>query len=458
LKWLKGEDGTYRVFVPPVQDLRDDVIGAFHDREIAGHFGVKKTLKAVQRGFYWPRMDLDVHKYVTTCDACQRNKPLAGKPQGQHTPLPIGEKPWEHVSMDFVTALPETKRGHNAVLVVVDRFSKMVKFIPTTVKVSAEEAARLFFDNVFRVAGMPKEIVTDRDPRFTGKFFRALCKLLGIRQSFSSAFHPQTDGQTERANRVMEDVLRHYVAPDGLDWDDHLTSVEFAVNNTFQESIQNTPFFLNYGRHPRVPGHPEFPSKVPEAQGFEERFQELWKRAKQCLQAAVSRQKAYVDKHRVSVSFGVGDRVLLATKFAQPKNVMGKKLLPKWMGPFTIVEKINEVAYRLDLPDNLKWHSVFHVSLLRLYKDGGRVQPPPLPEIINGEPEYHVEKVLSHRLVRSHMEFLIKWKGYTQEHNSWEPAVAILDNCEKLVSEYWSRSGARSTELSRGRKTGRPTQ
>eukprot|EP00884_Botryococcus_braunii_P000165 jgi/Botrbrau1/10149/Bobra.0121s0001.1 len=102
LKWLKGEDGTNRVFVPPVQDLRDDVIGAFHDREIAGHFGVKKTLKAVQRGFYWPRMDFDVHKYVTTCDACQRNKPLAGKPQGQHTPLPIGEKPWEHVSMDFL--------------------------------------------------------------------------------------------------------------------------------------------------------------------------------------------------------------------------------------------------------------------------------------------------------------------------------------------------------------------
>ena len=305
---------------------------------------------------------------------------------------------------------------------------------------------------------MPREIVSDRDPRFTGNFFRALCKLLGIKQSFSSAFHPQSDGQTERTNRVMEDVLRHYVAPDGSDWDDHLSTAEFAVNNTFHESIKNTPFFLNYGRHPRVPGHPEFPSHVPEAQGFEERFQMLWKRAKECLQAAVDRQKAFVDNHRVFATFAVGDRVLLATKFAQPKNVMGKKLLPKWMGPFVIVQKVNEVAYRLDLPGHLNWHNVFHVSLLRRYLDGGRVQPPPLPEIVNGEPEYHVEKVLAHRLRRREMEFLIKWKGYTQEHNSWEPAVVILENCEELVNQYWSQSGARSMGPVRGRRAGRPTQ
>jgi Reverse transcriptase (RNA-dependent DNA polymerase)/RNase H-like domain found in reverse transcriptase/Integrase zinc binding domain/Chromo (CHRromatin Organisation MOdifier) domain/Retroviral aspartyl protease/Integrase core domain/Retrotransposon gag protein/Zinc knuckle len=461
LWWYKGNDGVHRAYVPPEQALREDIIGAFHDRDIAGHFGVKKTLKAVQRGFYWPKMDQDVQRYVSSCDSCQRNKTLVGKPQGVHTPLPIADRPWESVSMDFVTALPRSRKGHDAVLVVVDRFTKMVKFIPTSVKVTAEGAARLFFDHVFRLMGMPKEIITDRDPRFTGKFFKALCKLMGIKQSFSSAFHPQSDGQTERTNRVMEDALRHFVAPDGTDWDEHLSSIEFAVNNAYQESTQNTPFFLNYGRHPRVPGHPEFPSKVPRAQGFEERYQQLWKRAKQCLQAAVDRQKAYVDKHRVPLSLVVGDQVLLATKNARPKNVMGKKLLPKWMGPFTVVGKVNEVAYRLDLPETLKWHNVFHVSLLRKYIDGGRVQPPPLPEIVDGEPEYHVEKVLAHRLVGRNMEFLIKWKGYAQEHNSWEPAVAILENCENLVSEYWSQSGTRPTGSVHGRvrgRTGRPTQ
>jgi hypothetical protein len=461
LWWCKGNDGVHRAYVPQGQGIRDEVIAAFHDREIAGHFGVRKTLKAVQRGFYWPKMDQDVQRYVSSCDSCQRNKPLVGRPQGVHTPLPIASKPWESVSMDFVTALPCSKKGHDAVLVVVDRFTKMVKFIPTMKTVTAEGAARLFFDNVFRMMGMPKEIISDRDPRFTGKFFRALCKLMGTKQSFSSAFHPQSDGQTERANRVLEDALRHFVAPDGTDWDEHLSSIEFAVNNAYQESTQNTPFSLNYGRHPRFPGHPEFPSKVPEAQGFEERYQQLWKRAKQCLQAAVDRLKAYVDKHRVPMSFVEGEQVLLATKNAQPKNVLGKKLLPKWMGPLTIVGKVNEVAYRLDLPETLKWHNVFHVSLLRKYIDGGRVQPPPLPEIVAGEPEYHVEKVLAHRLVGRNMEFLIKWKGYAQEHNSWEPAVAILENCENLVNEYWSQSGTRPTGSAHGRvrgRTGRPTQ
>jgi hypothetical protein len=144
--------------VPQGQGIRDEVIAAFHDREIAGHFGVRKTLKAVQRGFYWPKMDQDVQRYVSSCDSCQRNKPLVGRPQGVHTPLPIASKPWESVSMDFVTALPCSKKGHDAVLVVVDRFTKMVKFIPTMKTVTAEGAARLFFDNVFRMMGMPKEI------------------------------------------------------------------------------------------------------------------------------------------------------------------------------------------------------------------------------------------------------------------------------------------------------------
>ena len=198
--------------------------------------------------------------------------------------------------------------------------------------------------HVFKVFGMPKTIVSDRDPRFTGKFFMDLCKLLGIKQAFSSAYHPQTDGQTERTNRVMQDVLRHYVAPDGKDWDTHLSMAEFAVNNAYHASIQSTPFFLNYGRHPRVPGHPEFRSKVPRAQGVECRLQELWKRAKLCLEAAASRAKADADAHRAVVTFVVGEKVLLATRYPQPKTVLGKKLLPRFMGPFTLMGVINEIV------------------------------------------------------------------------------------------------------------------
>jgi hypothetical protein len=253
---------------------------------------------------------------------------------------------------------------------------------------------------------------------------------------------------------VLEDALRHYVAPDGKDWDEHLALAEFAVNNAFHASIQSTPFFLNYGRHPRVPGHPEFPSKVPQAQGQVRRFRELWERAKKCLQAARDRQKAYVDAHRKPVTFEVGDRVLLATKNAQPKNVLGHKLMPKWMGPFTIIEKVNPVAYRLALPEGLRWHPVFHVSLLKAYSEGGRVQPPPLPEIVNGEPEFEVEKILADRTRGTQLEFLVKWLGFAQEHNSWEPAEVILENCEELVNAYRGQTGARPM----GSRAGRSTQ
>jgi hypothetical protein len=273
-----------------------------------------------------------------------------------------------------------------------------------------------------------------------------LCKQLGVKQSFSSAFHPQTDGQTERANRVLEDMLRHYVDPDGRDWDKHISMAEFAVNNAYHDSIKSTPFFLNFGRHPRVPGHPDFPSKVPEAQGVERRLRELWARAKECLQAAASRQKAYVDARRTSVEFAVGEQVLLSTRYARPKNVLGKKLLPRWMGPFAVTEKVNDVAYRLSLPDNLRWHNVFHVSLVQKYVAGGSVQPPPMPEIVNGEPEYEVEKILLHRLRGSQLEFLVNWKGYSQEHNSWEPASVILEHCGDLVNAYWGQPGTRINE------------
>jgi hypothetical protein len=192
--WCDNRDGTKCVFVPDVPGLREEVVAACHDGAYAGHFGQRRTAKLVQRGFFWPSLYADVCRYVSSCDSCQRNKPLSGKPQGLLTPLPVAERPWDHISMDFVMALPKTLSGHDAVLVVVDRFSKMVKFIPTTNTVTAEVSARLCMDNVFKVFGMPKTIVSDRDPRFTGKFFVDLCKLMGIKQTFSSAYHPQTDG------------------------------------------------------------------------------------------------------------------------------------------------------------------------------------------------------------------------------------------------------------------------
>jgi hypothetical protein len=296
---------------------------------------------------------------------------------------------------------------------------------------------------------MPREIVTDRDPRYTGKFFSELCKLLRIKQCMSSAYHPQSDGQTERMNRVLEDMLRHYVNSRGTNWDEFLPAVEFAVNSAWQESVRAVPFFLNYGRYPRGPDGPRVESGVPNARDTRVRLQEALKEAKACLQAAQARQKKYADQRRQPLSFQIGDKVLLSTKHAKLSTVGSKKLLPKWIGPFKVLAKIGSAAYRLELPPSLKWHDVFHVSLLRPYVDSGRVVPPPLPEIIEGETEYVVEQILAHRDVgrgkRTKRQYLVKWEGFGEEYNSWEP-VDNLTHCEGAIQEYWSDKGTDSAD------------
>jgi hypothetical protein len=350
--------------------------------------------------------------------------------------------------MDFITQLPLTDNGHDAILVIVDRLTKMTRFVPTRTDVDAKGTAHLFLQEVFRVFGMPQEIITDRDPRFTGKFFAELCKLLGVKQCLSTAYHPQSDGQTERMNRILEDMLRHYVNPRGTDWDTFLPAVEFAVNSSWQESVRAAPFFLNLGRLPRGPMGPRvIQSGVPHARDLRMRLADAQKDAKTALQAAQSRQKAYADKHRKDLTFQVGDRVLLSTQNAKLSTVGSKKLLPRWIGPFTVLARVGEVAYKIWLPPNLKWHGVFHVSLLKPYLDNGTVQPPPLPEIIQGEVEYEVESILAHRLVgsgkRRKSQYLVKWKGYGPEHNSWEPE-AHLSRCKDAIREYHvAQNGAR---------------
>ena len=284
--------------------------------------------------------------------------------------------------MDLITQLPLTGRGHTAIVVFVDRLYKMVHFLPAHTDMGSEEFAQVFLREVFAKHGIPKNLVSDRDTRFTSKFFKELCRHLGVKHHMSTAFHPQSDGQTERANCVLEDMLRTYVAPSQNDWDLKLACCEFAVNNAWNAATGSTPFFLKFGEHPRSPVDMDVSSDVPAVTEHADKIGDALRAAKERPKVAQDRMKAAADGKRREESFQVGDMVLLKTTHINLARSGTKRLYPLFIGPFKVVEKVNEVAYRLDLPMELKKvHPTFHVSLYRRYKDGGRsalTKPPPL--------------------------------------------------------------------------------
>ncbi|KAE8206965.1 hypothetical protein CF327_g7448 [Tilletia walkeri] len=226
-----------RLYVP--ESLRVDILKSRHDHPLAGHHGRRKTLDLVRRDFFWPHMRKFIHNYVDTCDSCSRTKPQRHKPYGPlhslHVPIP----PWTDVAMDFVEALPNSF-GFDAILVIVDRLTKMALFIPTYTTLTSPDLAKLYLQHVFSKHGLPDTIVSDRGSEFTSSFWRSLCKLLGIKQALSTAYHPQTDGQTERVNQSLEQYLRTFTNYQQSDWSDFLPLAEFAYNNSEHSTTQTT--------------------------------------------------------------------------------------------------------------------------------------------------------------------------------------------------------------------------
>jgi hypothetical protein len=311
----------------------------------------------------------------------------------------------------------------------------------------------------------------------------------------SSAFHPQSDGQTERTNRTLEDVLRHYVSQDGKDWSEHLDAAEYAINTAWQESIQETPFFLNYGRHPNsvvgLEARLAQPERSPAAKAFVAAMQEALAVAKECLRRAQDRQKAYADKSRTEAwTPAVGDRVLLHTKNIRMAGC--RKLMPTWLGPFFVTaaiqphcegraeqDKPKPVAFKLELPAGMgKIHDVFHVSTLKPWVEGGALsrqalKPPSFMADKDGE-IFKVERILGHRDVkvasskatgrrkartRTQRQYLIKWLGYDEpDEDTWEPEANIVGGAKALMDEYWAcRAAGRDPAAGLVRKSRKPS-
>jgi hypothetical protein len=314
-------------------------------------------------------MKIETARHVAICDTCKRVKAIHMKTAGPLQSLPIPTWKWEDISMDFIVGLPRTTQGYDFIWVIIDRLTKIAHFLPVKTDHPVTVYAQLHITRILSLHGVPKTIVSDRGPQFVSKFWEELHKSLGTKLLHSSAYHLQTRGQTERANQILEDMLRACVLDFSQKWDECLPLGEFSYNNSYQESIEMAPFEALYGRRCRTPlnwskpGERYFfrPDMVKETEEKVQKIIHNMKKAQAC-------QKSYADRRRQPLCFLVGDYVYLKVSPMKGVSRFGikGKLAPRYIGPFPILEQCGPVAYRLQLPETLSaMHNVFHVSQLK---------------------------------------------------------------------------------------------
>lgn len=443
-----------QLYVPDNSALKTRILREAHDAETAGHSGIARTFERVSRVYYWPNMQRQVADYIASCDVCQRSKASNQRPAGLLQPLPVPDRPWQSISIDLITALPRTRgTRYDAILVIVDRFTKMAHYVPTVTSVTGDQLVELLLRHVVRLHGLPASIVSDRDPRFTGAAWRDFWRLCRTTLRMSSAFHPQSDGQTERANRTLEEYLRAYTGYQQDEWDRLLPLAEFAHNDSKQTSTGFTPFFLLYGHHPHSPLMQRAANldevRAPVAEDRFLRIAEALEQAKLNLIQAQQRQKAQADKRRSDAQYAVGDQVLLTTRHLRMPGA--KKLHPKFIGPFPVIERVGTAAYRLELPARYTFHPVQYVGHLRPFVQSDefpeRQQELRLPPVVDEEKGeqtadvFELERIVDKRQRRRKTEYLVKWRSYPDSDNEWLP-VDRLAGAAELIQEYEQRQQA----------------
>eukprot|EP00253_Pinus_taeda_P017334 PITA_17334 len=359
-----------RIYVPNQNKIKSLIMDEFHISHYAGHPGYQKMMKAIRKEYFWPGMKKDVVEYLAQCLECQQIKAEHQHPAGLLQPLPIPQWKWEIISMDFITGLPKTKKNNDSIMVVVDKLSKAAHFIPVQSTYRAAQIAHMFMQNVFRLHGLPKTIISDQDVKFTSAFWKTLFAELGTQLNFSTAYHPQTDGQTERVNQAVEDMLRAYVMQQPTRWEEYLHLVEFAYNNGYHTSTQMSPFEVMYGRKCRTPsswGGPE--DKLSLGPDMLKEMEDMVKRVRVNLKAAQDIQKNFADRKRRFKEYQVGDHVYIRiqAKRSTLQWVGCAKLAPRYCGPFQILARVGPVAYQLALLSHIRVHNVFHISVLKKY-------------------------------------------------------------------------------------------
>ncbi|POM81809.1 Retrovirus Polyprotein [Phytophthora palmivora] len=393
-------DEQPRLVLPNITEIIDALLYEFHDAKCYGHPGIETTILLVEKDYYWRYME--------------RSVPL-----------------------DFIVALPETKEGFDSIMAVIDRLAKRAHFLPTTTIATTLEIAELYRDRVFVLHGIPEEVLSDRDSKFTSALWTELCAMLGAHQKLTSAFRQQANGVTER--------LRAFTNSNSNDWDAFLSLAEIAYNSRYQASIGTSPFKADFGYQPATPASPRTTNEVNQAEinaesrlviEFVEQQNDILARVRRQLQAAQDRMSSYYDQNRPTQNFNVGDQVLLSTTNLANfhAETTKKKLGPRWIGPYSVVEHVGHDYYRLELPTRVKFHPFFHTSLFKPHvvsKCADQIIfKVSLPD--GGEGEL-VEDIVGYRRRKGKKEYYVKWLGESKP--TWEPE-GNLEYVQDLITRY----------------------
>nr|XP_017224824.1 PREDICTED: uncharacterized protein LOC108201049 [Daucus carota subsp. sativus] len=438
----KDEQGilrfSSRIWIPPVQELKDEVLSEAHSSAYSIHPGSTKMYRDLKENYWWPDMKREIAEWVNKCYTCQRVKAEHQRPSGLLQPLEIPEWKWEHIAMDFIVGLPRTRANHDAIWVIVDRLTKSAHFLPINERFSLDKLVHMYLKEIVVRHGVPVSIVSDRDPRFNSRFWKSFQECLGTRLNMSTAYHPQTDGQSERTIQTIEDMLRVCAIDFKGNWDEHLPLVEFSYNNSYHASIGMPPYEALYGRKCRSPVcWDEVGERKLLGPELVQQTKEVIETIQRRLIAAQNRQRKYADQARKDMEFEEGEPVLLKISPWKGLSRFGKKgkLSPRYVGPFEILRRVGKVAYELALPPHMEHiHNVFHVSMLKKYHPDSRHVIEYEPVELQADLSYvespieildRKEKVLRNKVVKI---VRVLWRNPKVEESTWE---LESDMCEK---------------------------